>query len=55
VKVRNKVVKQQNFPLMYTNLIKKNELQSVLSKENETIRGIQRFMQPFTLDNINVL
>lgn len=34
---------------MDTKLIKIDELQSVLSNENETISGIQRFMQPFTL------
>ena len=34
---------------MDTKLIKIDELQSVLSNENETISVIKRFMQPFTL------
>ena len=34
---------------MDTKLIKIDELQTVLSNENETISVIQRFMQPFTL------
>lgn len=34
---------------MNTKLVNIDELQSVLSNENETIVGIQRFMQPFTL------
>jgi len=34
---------------MVTKLVNIDELQSVLSDENETMIGIQRFMQPFTL------
>lgn len=34
---------------MDTKLAKIDELQSVLSNEDETIKGIQQFMQPFTL------
>ena len=34
---------------MDTKLVKIDELQSIVSNENETIRGIQQFMQPFNL------
>ncbi len=34
---------------MATKLVKIDELQSIVSNENETIRGIQQFMQPFNL------
>jgi hypothetical protein len=34
---------------MDTKLAKIDELQSIVSNENETIRGIQQFMQPFNL------